>query len=207
MGWEARPPPRPDRRPDAQAGSSEPGADRPDEVPACCNGWRPQDFAADPSCRPCGGDGKTRRPIARAGRRPGATGRTPPRTVDAFLDRHPGVLVEVDLLAEDVDLALRLGEVPSSGLVARRLASFPLILVAAPAYLSSHPAPGRPKDLAHHQVLIHAQTRASACWSFIDAAGTREGVAVDGRVRASDTGFLLDLACSAAAFSWPRHSF
>lgn len=121
--------------------------------------------------------------------------------IAVFLDRHLGVSVEidlseraVDLLAENVDLALRLGELPPSSLIARRLASFPLVLVASPAYLSNHPAPERPRDLAAHQTLIYTQTHAPARWSFTSPAGTRENVAVDGRIRASDVGFLLDLA-------------
>ncbi len=121
--------------------------------------------------------------------------------IAAFLGRHPGVGVDVDLsersvdlLAENIDLAIRLGELPPSGLVARRLASFSLVLVASPAYLSSHPAPERPRDLAAHQALIYTQTRAPTRWSFTGPAGTRESVAVDGRIRASDVGFLLDLA-------------
>ncbi len=121
--------------------------------------------------------------------------------IAAFLDRHPGVSVEidlseraVDLLVENVDLALRLGELPPSGLIARRLASFPLILAASPGYLSNHPAPERPSDLAAHRTLIYTQTHAPTRWSFAGPAGTREGVAVDGRIRASDVSFLLDLA-------------
>lgn len=121
--------------------------------------------------------------------------------IAAFLDQHPGVSVDVDLseravdlLTENVDLALRLGELAPSGLIARRLASFPLILVASPAYLSNHPAPERPRDLTAHQALIYTQTHAPARWSFIGPAGARESVAIDGRIRASDVGFLLDLA-------------
>ena len=121
--------------------------------------------------------------------------------IAAFLDRHPGVSVEaelseraVDLLTENVDLALRLGELPPSGLIARRLASFPLMLAASPAYLSNHPAPERPRDLAAHQTLIYTQTHAPTRWSFTGPAGTGESVAVDGRIRASDVSFLLDLA-------------
>ena len=121
--------------------------------------------------------------------------------IATFLDQHPGVSVEVDLseravdlLTENVDLALRLGELAPSGLIARRLASFPLILVASPAYLSNHPAPERPRDLTAHQTLIYTQTHAPARWSFIGPADTRESVAIDGRIRASDISFLLHLA-------------
>ena len=121
----------------------------------------------------------------------------------AFLDRHPGVSIEVDLserlvdlLAENIDLALRLGELAPSGLVARRLASFPLILVASPAYLADHPAPEQPRDLAAHETLIYTQTHSPARWSFEGPSGTRQSVAIDGRIRASDVGILLNLTLS-----------
>ena len=121
--------------------------------------------------------------------------------IAAFLDGHPGVSVEVDLseravdlLTEGIDLAFRLGELAPSGLIARRLASFPLILVASPAYLSNRPPPERPRDLAAHQTPIYTQTHAPTRRWFTGPAGTRESVAIDGRTRASDIGFLQDLA-------------
>ena len=121
--------------------------------------------------------------------------------IAAFLDRHQAVRVEVDLseravdlLAEDVDLAIRIGELPASSLIARRLASFPLILAASPAYLRDCPAPERPSDLAAHRALIYTQTGAPTRWSFTGPNGLSESVVVDGRVRATNVGFLLELA-------------
>lgn len=70
----------------------------------------------------------------------------------AFLERHPGVRLElcvtgrnVDLVAEGFDAAVRLGAPPDSGFVARPLAGSVLCLVASPAYLARH---GVPVDLA-----------------------------------------------------------
>ena len=118
-----------------------------------------------------------------------------------FLDRHPAVSLDVelserpvDLLAEQVDVALRLGELPPSSLIARRLARFPLLLAASPSYLTNHPAPEQPAELAAHQTLIYTQTQTPTRWSFTGPDGARETVVVEGRIRASDIGFLLHLA-------------
>lgn len=78
----------------------------------------------------------------------------------AFLDRHPHLRVElhhgdrfVDLVSEGVDLALRIGALPDSSLVVRRLAGFETILCASPAYIAARGAPERPGDLAGHACL------------------------------------------------------
>lgn len=70
----------------------------------------------------------------------------------AFQARHPAVQVEVrladrltDLVAEPVDLSIRLGPLPDSSMIARRLGSIEVLLVAAPSLMDSH---GIPRDLA-----------------------------------------------------------
>ncbi|TLX57720.1 LysR family transcriptional regulator [Stutzerimonas nosocomialis] len=78
-----------------------------------------------------------------------------------FLDRHPALEMEVsatdrrvDLVREGFDCVLRIGEVSDTGLVARRLGSYPLVNCASPAYLEAHGTPRTLDDLADHQ-LIH----------------------------------------------------
>lgn len=78
-----------------------------------------------------------------------------------FLDRHPAIEVEVsatdrrvDLVREGFDCVLRIGEVNDTGLVARRLGSYPLVTCASPAYLRIHGVPKTLTDLANHQ-LVH----------------------------------------------------
>lgn len=78
----------------------------------------------------------------------------------AFLERHPRLTVElgcsdraVDLVREGIDVALRGGELPDSGLAARPVGSLRFVLCAAPAYIDRHGLPGDPAELArHHQV-------------------------------------------------------
>lgn len=56
-----------------------------------------------------------------------------------------------DLIAEGVDVAIRFGELKSSELIARKLATFERILVASPDYLARHGSPQSPQDLASHR--------------------------------------------------------
>lgn len=75
--------------------------------------------------------------------------------------QHPGLELELrledrqaDLLAEGVDVALRIGPLPDSSLVAHRLAPLDRCVVASPAYLARHGTPRRPDDLDSH-VCLH----------------------------------------------------
>lgn len=71
-----------------------------------------------------------------------------------FLARYPGIDLQlgvtdraVDLVSENVDLALRVGSLPDSGLIARSLGTLALINAASPAYLAQHGVPRSPADL------------------------------------------------------------
>lgn len=83
-----------------------------------------------------------------------------PSLLAPFLTRHPGVQVElnitnrnVDLVAEGYDLAIRLGTLPDSGLVARVLEDAPMCLIASPGYIAHAGAPQTLADLAGHTCL------------------------------------------------------
>jgi DNA-binding transcriptional LysR family regulator len=77
-----------------------------------------------------------------------------------FLDRHPAVEIEllledgiVDLVGGGYDAAIRIGALPDSGLIARRLAPYRMVICAAPAYLKRRGIPRTPDDLADHHCL------------------------------------------------------
>jgi DNA-binding transcriptional LysR family regulator len=77
-----------------------------------------------------------------------------------FLDRHPAVEIEllledgiVDLVGGGYDAAIRIGALPDSGLIARRLAPYRMAICAAPAYLKRRGIPRTPDDLADHHCL------------------------------------------------------
>ena len=93
---------------------------------------------------------------------------------DAFLAQHPGVELALsvgdrplDVMRDEVDVALRYGPLADSRLVARPLAMSRPRLFAAPAYLSQHPAPRTPQDLLSHNCLtFHRSGRRQQVWRF-----------------------------------------
>ncbi len=105
-----------------------------------------------------------------------------------FLERHPALRIDLgvndqrqDLVVDGVDVALRLGPLPDSSAVARKLAEAPRVLAASPAYLERRGRPQNPADLASHAVIIGPGATAPNAWNF-----TRNGrllsVRVDGRL-------------------------
>jgi LysR substrate binding domain len=88
----------------------------------------------------------------------------------------------IDLVAEGVDLSLRMGELSDSPAVARKLATGGRSVVATPAYLEKAGEPCSPADLAEHATVIYSQL--PNVWSF-KRDGTDISVAVHGRVRVS----------------------
>lgn len=106
-----------------------------------------------------------------------------------FLAEHPDLEIDVilddrviDLVAEGVDVALRMGALPDSTAVARRLATSPRSLLAAPAYLERAGMPKAPSDLAGHEAVIYSGL--STGWSF-SRDGAETSVTMRGRVRVS----------------------
>jgi len=80
----------------------------------------------------------------------------------AFQKQHPGVQVHlnltdrrVDLVEDGVDVAIRIGAVGHLDVVARKLAHYEPVLVAAPSYLARHPAPASLEELATHRLLYY----------------------------------------------------
>lgn len=80
--------------------------------------------------------------------------------VCSFLERYPRVSVSLmlqdritNLVDEGLDLAVRIGDLPDSSLIARRLGAVRRVLVASPGYLARHGAPATPADLKHHAII------------------------------------------------------
>ncbi|HEX5327578.1 MAG TPA: LysR family transcriptional regulator [Acetobacteraceae bacterium] len=81
--------------------------------------------------------------------------------LSAFLDRHPAIRAELvlsdrylDLVDEALDVAVRIGRLADSDLVARRVGQVQRVLVASPAYLAAHGSPLVPGDLRTHAVIF-----------------------------------------------------
>lgn len=82
------------------------------------------------------------------------------RELPGFLDRYPDISIAIDLtsrnaelVAERVDVAIRMGPLGDSGLVATRLGTMTQYLCATPGYLDTHGRPQHPQDLARHRLI------------------------------------------------------
>ena len=100
-----------------------------------------------------------------------------------FLARHPEVRValsienrDVDLLAEGFDLAIRIGPLPDSELVARRLATVALWTCASPAYLAARGTPATVGDLRSHELIGRVDRKST--WRFRAPGGVLQEVEV-----------------------------
>ncbi|WP_051440442.1 substrate binding domain-containing protein [Ensifer aridi] len=78
----------------------------------------------------------------------------------AFCERYPDLSIEFvtrehvgDLVAEGIDLAVRLGQPRFASLIARKLIEAPILTVASPRYLERHGHPAHPRDLTGHRCL------------------------------------------------------
>jgi DNA-binding transcriptional LysR family regulator len=93
---------------------------------------------------------------------------------DDFLQHHPGVRLALnvgdrvlDVLRDEVDLAIRYGELSDSRLVARRLSLAHPVLSASPDYVRRHGMPGTPTDLLEHNCICFARGgRTYSSWRF-----------------------------------------
>ncbi len=121
--------------------------------------------------------------------------------VAAYLATYPEVSIDldlndryIDLLAEGVDLALRIGRLADSSLIARRLSPIRLVAVAAPAYLERHGTPQAPRDLAAHNCLLYTYAATADEWRFVGPDGGDTVVRVSGRLLANSGDVLLAAA-------------
>jgi DNA-binding transcriptional LysR family regulator len=105
---------------------------------------------------------------------------------------HPGLEVELllsdavkDIVADRIDLAIRLGPPTDSSLIGYRLAQMRYHVCASPAYLERHGHPSTPSDLARHDCLRFPMPGFRTRWTFRDAAGSENAVDVKGWLVAS----------------------
>ena len=99
--------------------------------------------------------------------------------LDDFLDLHPHLAARlllqdhaVSLVDEGVDVALRIGRLPDSSLIATRIgADVRRVVVASPAYLAAHPVIREPQDLARHAIIAFSNFGLDS-WTFTAEANS-----------------------------------
>lgn len=129
-----------------------------------------------------------------------------------FLALHPAVKISVDLsdqmldlVSAGFDLAIRIGALDDSTLVARKLAINRRVLCASPDYLQRHGVPRRPSDLERHECLILAGRHGRQdVWRLTDPENGEIAVRVNGRIDSNFGELLRD--ASVAGLGIAMHS-
>lgn len=102
--------------------------------------------------------------------------------VRSFLAAHPQVKIDlrlndgfIDLVEEGIDVALRIGDLADSSLVAKRIGTTQRVLLASDTYLHSLPRglkpPKEPQDLLHHNCIVYSELATQNAWTFTAGPG------------------------------------
>lgn len=113
--------------------------------------------------------------------------------LQSFLERHPGVSVElnlddrrVDLVDEGFDVAIRIADLQDSSLVARKIVPCRQVICAAPAYLKKHGTPQRPEDLLEHNCILYSFLTHAREWRLTDPQGEMHVVPLKGSLQTNN---------------------
>ncbi|WP_095920392.1 LysR family transcriptional regulator [Pseudomonas sp. QTF5] len=130
--------------------------------------------------------------------------------ISGFRQAYPEIQLEIlashvplDLVGEEIDVALRLGVLPDSSLVARRLASYATGIYAAPQYIEHHGQPATPDALIEHRTLVLHQARRDAgyVWPLRQAGAKLRNYLVEPSIIANDPALLRDALCAGEGLS------
>ncbi len=108
-----------------------------------------------------------------------------------YMRRYPDMRIDlnlndrlIDILAEGMDLAVRIGDLSDSSLIARRLAPNRRVVCGAPAYFARAGLPQRPQDLLEHNCLVYTYRASRNDWNF-SGPGGKETIQVKGNLEAN----------------------
>lgn len=124
--------------------------------------------------------------------------------IQSFLGAHGGVKIDlrlhdgfIDLVEQGIDVAVRIGDLPDSSLIARRVGTTCRMLVAHRSYLRSLPkgtkAPTIPEDLSRHNCIVYTELPMRNHWNFSagpgtsEPAGTTRAVRVEGNLQTNSS--------------------
>ena len=119
--------------------------------------------------------------------------------LNEFLRTYPEIDIDllfnddyIDLVKEGIDLAIRIGPLADSTLIARKIGSSPRVVVASPEYLVKHGRPKKPAELIKHNCLIYNLQKTPDLWYFNSTQVGDESVHVNGRFKASNPEAICD---------------
>jgi DNA-binding transcriptional LysR family regulator len=120
-----------------------------------------------------------------------------------FLERYPELQVEfvlsdstTDIIGEGIDLAIRIGQLPDSSLVSRKIDSVRLILTASPGYLKRHGTPTKPTDLTEMPCLVDTVPAHGKYWPI------GKKVRVNSVIEANNGEMIRDLSLQGIGISY-----
>lgn len=116
-----------------------------------------------------------------------------------FLETYPKMQVQclftnrvVDLIAEGVDIAIRITEPKDSRLMARQIGTVEHIACAAPSYLARFGTPAKPEDLSQHNCIVYqSERRRDTNWTFHHPSGRTATIGVKGNIKVNATDAVL----------------
>ncbi len=118
--------------------------------------------------------------------------------IATFAKEYPEVKLEIDLddrrvnvIEENYDVVVRIGTLEDSSLIARKLATCPLLLCGSPEYLKNHSLPKTPDDLKDHKALIYTQHGRYTQWNYTDPEGVPGSVELRPTLKANSGEMLL----------------
>lgn len=124
-----------------------------------------------------------------------------------FLERYPDIHVDmtmedrvVDLIEGRYDLAIRVGTLPDSSLVARKLAPSSTVLCASPEYVKKHGEPHTPEELLDHNCLLYAYFSEANEWTFVRDT-ERTSIRVSGSYQVNNSEALRDAVMQGSGVS------
>lgn len=131
------------------------------------------------------------------------------KIVKEFVEAHPEARVDlmlndryVDLIQEGVDVAIRVGLLADSTLVARTVGKLPgLIVVGSPAYLAKHGRPEKPADLSKHDIVFATMYARANEWRF-ERGGRQTVVRLTPRISVNDS--ATQIAAAKAGYGLAR---
>ncbi|HEY9464125.1 MAG TPA: LysR family transcriptional regulator, partial [Vicinamibacterales bacterium] len=113
--------------------------------------------------------------------------------IQSFLTRFPGVTLElnmddrqVDLVEEGFDVAVRIGRLQDSNLIARKIAPVRQVLCASPDYLAQRGEPERPEDLLEHRCILYSLLSAPREWRLTGPDGELHTVPINGSMQSNN---------------------
>lgn len=128
--------------------------------------------------------------------------------LNEFLDTYPDINIDllfddeyIDLVKNGIDLAIRIGPLADSTLIAKKIGTTQRLVVASPDYLVKHGRPKKPADLIKHDCLFYSLQKTPDLWYFNSTQEGDESVRVSGRLKASSPDAICDATIAGLGIS------